>query len=124
MSIIVADRVRQTTTTTGTGTINLTGGVTQYQSFGVGIGTGNQTYYFILSGDGINWEVGVGTVTVGSPDTLSRDTVLASSNSGALINLSGTSQVFGDAPAAFIQPIVSYGIAALDLAATQTFGGI
>lgn len=102
MSLVLADRVQETTSTTGTGTIDLGGAATQYQSFVDGIGDGNTTYYVILSGNGSDWEVGEGTVTSGSPDTLSRDTILASTNSGSAISLSGTSTVFGDAPASFL----------------------
>lgn len=99
MSIVLADRVQETTTTTGTGTINLAGAATQCQSFVSGIGSGNITYYTILGGNGTDWEVGIGTVTSGSPNTLSRSTILASSNSGSAISLTGTSTVFGDGPA-------------------------
>jgi hypothetical protein len=105
LSLVLADRVQETTTTTGTGTINLGGAVTQFQSFVSGIGNGNTAYYCIVSGDATNWEVGQGTVTSGSPDTLSRTTILASSNSGSAISLTGTSTVFGDAPAAFLSAV-------------------
>ena len=124
MTFAVADRVKETTTTTGTGTINLAGAAVAFQAFAQAFSTGQQTYYCILSGNGIDWEVGQSTFTTGSPNMLSRDVVLASSNSGSLINLSGTSTVFCDAPAAFINPIVSMGIAALYQAATALFGGI
>jgi hypothetical protein len=105
MAFVIADRVKETTTTTGTGTINLAGAATQFQGFIAGIGNGNTTYYCILGGNGTDWEVGIGTVTSGSPNTLSRSTILASSNSGSAINLSGTSTVFGDVPAAFVGSI-------------------
>ena len=100
MALVLADRVRETTTTTGTGTISLGGAVTDYQSFAA-IGTGNVTYYTI-AGTGTNeWEVGIGTYTSGAPSTLSRTTVLASSNSGSLVNFSaGSKDVFCDYPAA------------------------
>jgi hypothetical protein len=97
-----ADRVQETTATTGTGTLNLAGAVIQFQSFVAGVGSGKTVYYCILAGNGTDWEVGIGTVTSGSPNTLSRDIVLASSNSGSLVSLTGTSTVFGDAPAAFL----------------------
>jgi len=98
MAFVLADRVRETTTTTGTGTISLGGAVTDYQSFAA-IGTGNVTYYTI-AGTGTNeWEVGIGTYT-SAGTTLSRTTVLASSNAGALVNFSaGTKDVFCDYPA-------------------------
>lgn len=94
MTFSVADRVKETTTTTGTGTLSLGGAVTQFQSFVSGIGSGNQCYYTILSGNGTDWECGIGTVTSGSPNTLSRSTILASSNSGSAISLTGTSTAF------------------------------
>lgn len=98
MAFVVKDRVKETTTTTGTGTITLAGAVTGFQSFSV-IGNGNTTYYTIqdaLSGD---WEVGVGTYT-SSGTTLSRDTVLESSNSGSLVNFgAGDKDVFVTYPA-------------------------
>ena len=92
MAFVVASRVKETTTTTGTGTINLAGAESGYQTFVAGIGTTNSTYYCIESGTA--WEVGIGTVTDASPDTLSRTTILASSNSGNAINCTGTSTVF------------------------------
>ena len=100
MAFVLADRVRETTTTTGLGTISLGGAVTDYQSFAA-IGTGNVTYYTI-AGTGTNeWEVGIGTYTSGAPSTLTRTTVLSSSNSGSLVNFSaGTKDVFCDYPAA------------------------
>tara|TARA_Y100000588_G_scaffold16568_1_gene17403 strand:- start:1301 stop:2353 length:1053 start_codon:yes stop_codon:yes gene_type:complete len=96
MAFSVASRVKETTTTTGTGTINLAGAESGYQTFVAGIGDGNVTYYCIESGTA--WEVGLGTVTDATPDTLSRTTILASSNSGSAITLSGTSTVFCTQP--------------------------
>jgi hypothetical protein len=97
MPLNVADRVRETTTTTGTGTITLSGtSPTGYQTFSA-VGNGNTTYYTINAG--AQWEVGIGTY-LGAGPTLSRDTVLASSNAGALVNFSaGTKDVFCDYPA-------------------------
>lgn len=98
MALVVADRVKETSTTTGTGTFTLAGAVTGFQSFSV-IGNGNTTYYTISSQSGSEWEVGVGTYT-SSGTTLARTTVLASSNSGALVNFSaGTKDVFVVYPA-------------------------
>ncbi len=94
MSLKLADRIQETTSTTGTGTLSLAGATLQYQSFLAGVGSGNKTLYCIESGDSSSWEVGVGTVTSGTPNTLSRDVILASTNSGAAISLSGTSLVF------------------------------
>lgn len=122
----VADRVKENTSTTGTGTLNLGGAsAPSYQSFAqAGFVTGDQPFYCILAGNGIDWEVGQGTFTAGSPNTLSRDTVLASSNSGNLVNLTGTSVVFCDAPAAWMTPLTQIGLPAMYLAATALFGGI
>lgn len=93
-----ADRVKETTTTTGTGTVDLGGAATGYQTFVAGIGDGNYCYYTIAAGS--EWEVGIGKVTDAGTDTLSRETVLASSNSGALVSFSsGTKDVFVTIPA-------------------------
>jgi hypothetical protein len=97
-AIVLADRVKETTTTTGTGTVTLLGASTGFQSFAA-IGNGNQTYYTIAAQSGSEWEVGIGTYT-SAGTTLSRDTVLGSSNSGSLVNFSaGTKDVFVTYPA-------------------------
>lgn len=96
MALVVKDRVQETSTTTGTGTFTLAGAVTGFQSFSV-IGNANTTYYAIVMGS--EWEVGLGTYT-SSGTTLSRDTVLESSNSGNKVNFSaGTKNVFVTYPA-------------------------
>ena len=77
MPLLLADRVKETTTTTGTGTVTLAGAVTGFRSFAV-IGNANTTYYTIAGQGTSEWEVGIGTYTA-SGTTLSRDTVLASS---------------------------------------------
>lgn len=99
MALVLADRVLETTTTSGSGTISLAGASVGYQGFSTGVGNGNQTYYAIVAQSGTEWEVGIGIYTsVG--DTLSRDTVLASSSSGAKVTFSaGTKQVFVTYPA-------------------------
>lgn len=98
MAFVLADRVRETTTTTGTGTITLAGAVTGFQTFAA-IGNANTTYYTIAGQGTSEWEVGIGTYT-SSGTTLARNTVLASSNSGSLVNFSsGTKDVFCDYPA-------------------------
>jgi hypothetical protein len=97
MALILKDRVKETTAVTSTGTATLLGAVTGYQSFSV-IGTGNTCYYTIAAQTTNEWEVGIGTYT--SPNQLSRDTVLSSSNSNALVNFSaGTKDVFVAQPA-------------------------
>ena len=98
MAFVLADRVRETTTSTGTGTITLAGAVTGFQTFAA-IGNANTTYYTIAGQGTSEWEVGIGTYT-SSGTTLARNTVLASSNSGSLVNFSsGTKDVFCDYPA-------------------------
>lgn len=95
----IADRVKETTTSTGTGTINLGGAATGYRAFSSAFVTTDVVYYCIE--DGTSWEVGYGTLTTGTPWTLSR-TLLASST-GALINWgAGTKNVFCTVPAVAI----------------------
>ena len=95
MALVLADRVQETTTTTGTGTVTLAGAVSGYQSFAT-IGNGNTTYYTITSGT--DWEVGIGTYT-SSGTTLARTTILSSSAGGTTkISLTGTSTVFVSLP--------------------------
>ena len=93
MALALNDRVKETTTTVSTGTITLAGASTGYQSFAA-VGNGNTTYYAIASQTLSEWEVGIGTYT-SAGTTLSRTTVLASSNAGSLVNFSaGTKDVF------------------------------
>jgi len=100
MALVINDRVKETSTTTGTGTIDLAGAETGYESFVAGIGTGNTTYYAIELNSAGEWEVGIGTVTDATPDTLSRDTIITSSNSDSAVNFSaGTKNVFCTLPA-------------------------
>ena len=100
MALVINDRVKETSTSTGTGTIHLAGAETGYESFVSGVGTTNKTYYAIELNSLGEWEVGIGTVTSGSPDTLSRDTIISSSNSDAAVNFSaGTKNVFCTMPA-------------------------
>jgi hypothetical protein len=91
------DRVKETTLTVGTGTITLAGAATGYQAFSAAFATGETAYYCIT--DGTHWEVGQGTFTLIGL-TLSRDSVVASSNAGALVSFPGpTSDVFNTLPA-------------------------
>jgi hypothetical protein len=92
MAFVVANRVKETSTTSGTGTLNLSGAVDGFQTFVDGVGTTNTTYYAIYDPSSDGWEVGIGTVTSGTPDTLSRDTVFESSNSGNLVNFGSTAK--------------------------------
>jgi hypothetical protein len=98
MALVVKDRVRVTSATTGTGTFTLGAAVNTFQDFSV-IGNGNTTYYAIVDSASGDWEVGLGTYTA-SGTTLSRDTILESSNSGSAVNFgAGTKDVFVTYPA-------------------------
>ena len=100
MALVINDRVKESSTTSGTGTLNLAGVVTGFEGFVAGIGTTNTTYYSIFEQGTVNWEVGIGTVTDAATDTLSRDTVISSSNSDSLVTFAGgTLDVFCTLPA-------------------------
>jgi hypothetical protein len=101
MAFVVADRVQETSTTAGTGTLNLAGAVAGNRTFVSGIGTGNTTYYVIYDQTAQVWEIGLGTVLAGTPNTLSRDTVYTNSSGTTVpINLAGNSAyVWCDYPA-------------------------
>jgi len=93
---LYADRVQETSTTTGTGTLTLAGAVTGFRTFTSAIATGERVRYAIS--DGTNWEVGDGVLATSS--TLTRENVFASSNSNALVSFgAGTKNVWIDAPA-------------------------
>ena len=96
MALVIADRVKETTTTTGTGTYTLAGAVTGFETFG-SVGNSNTTFYACT--DGTDFEVGVGTYT-SSGTTLSRTTILQSSNSDNAVSWSsGTKTIFCTLPA-------------------------
>jgi hypothetical protein len=98
MALVLKDRVKESTTTTGTGTLTLLGAVTGYQAFSA-IGDGNTCYYAISALGSSEWEVGLGTYTA-SGTTLSRSTILSSSAAGAAVNLSaGVKDVYVVYPA-------------------------
>jgi hypothetical protein len=100
MALVINDRVKESSTTTGVGTFDLDGVVSGFEGFVAGIGTGNTTYYTIFNQGTTEWEVGVGTVTDATPDTLARTTVITSSNSDSAVNFtSGTKDVFCTLPA-------------------------
>ena len=106
MAFVVKDRVKQSTTTTGTGSIVLNGTVSGFQTFTNALSDGDTTYYAIFEVSTNEWEVGVGTWTE-STTTLARTTVLASSNSNSAIDLSAQAEVFITQPAgkaAFFDP--------------------
>lgn len=112
MPTILADRVQETTTTTGTGTLTLNGPTAQNQSFVSGIGDTNTTYYGLLDANGIDWEVGRGVVSSTGP-TLTRATVFASTNSNSQISLSaGSHTVFCDVAATLASILLTAIVAA------------
>lgn len=100
MALVLNDRVKETSTSTGTGTINLAGAVSGFEGFVAGIGSTNTTYYAIAHQSANEWEVGIGTITDATPDTLARSTILSSSNSDSAVNFTaGTKDVFCTYPA-------------------------
>ena len=100
MALVLNDRVKETTTTTGTGTVNLAGAETGFESFVAGIGNSNTCYYAIVHQTADEFEVGLGTITDATPDTLARTTVISSSNSDSAVDFSaGTKDVFCTLPA-------------------------
>lgn len=101
MALILADRVKETTTSTGTGSITLAGAKTGFQAFSAAIGNGNTTYYCIADQGGANWEVGIGTYN-STGNLLARTTVLESSNANGLVSFgAGTKDVFVTLPSDF-----------------------
>ena len=101
MALVINDRVRETSTTSGTGTLNLAGAVSGFRTFVDWIGNSNTTYYAIFE-EGTNlFETGIGTVTDAAPDTLARDTVLSNSsgNTSKITFSGGTFSVFCTMPA-------------------------
>lgn len=96
MAFVVANRVKETSVTAGTGSMVLAGAVTGYQTFVAAVQNGNSTYYTIEDPIAGTWEVGVGTYNA---NTLTRDTVLASSNAGSLVSFAANTKfVFVDFP--------------------------
>jgi hypothetical protein len=116
MAFVVKDRVKVASTTTGTGTLTLGAAAAGFQDFSV-IGDGNTTYYTIVDSTAGAWEVGIGVYTA-SGTTLSRDTVLESSNSGSLVDFgAGSKDVFVAYPA---ERAVVGGMGYIENAATVT----
>jgi hypothetical protein len=107
MPLVVKDRVKETSTTVGTGTYTLAGAATGFQSFSV-IGNGNTTYY--TATDGTNWEVGIGTYT-SSGTTLARTTILSSSTGSAINWGAGSKDIFVTYPSVLVEDSVNLSIA-------------
>jgi len=101
MALVINDRVKELSTTSGTGTLDLDGAVTGFDTFVSGIGDTNTTYYAIFEQGTANWEVGIGTVGDATPDTLARTTILTNSdgNTSAITLSAGTKDVFCTLPA-------------------------
>jgi len=98
MAFVINDRVKETTSTTGTSTVTLSGAQLGFQSFSSGIGSGNSCYYTIALGN--QWEVGIGSLT--NATTFTRDSVISSSNTSSLVNFSsGVKDIFCALPATY-----------------------
>jgi hypothetical protein len=112
MALVLANRVKETTTTAGTGTVTLLGASAGFQDFNA-VGSGNSTYYTIAAQTGTQWEVGIGTYTYGgATNTLSRTTVLSSSSGGSLVDFSaGTKDVFVTYPSEYAVASTNVGTA-------------
>ena len=99
MALVLNDRVKETTTTTGTGTLTLGGAVTGFETFAAGIGNSNTTYYAVILPGTAEFEVGLGTLNSDS-STIARTTIISSSNSDNAVNFSaGTKNIFCTIPA-------------------------
>ena len=101
MAFKLNDRVKESSSTTGTGTFTLGGAVTGFETFAAGIGGSNTTYYCIFENGTNNFEVGFGTLN-GAASTLARTNIISSSNSDAAVNFAGATEVFCTVPGAKI----------------------
>jgi len=109
MALVLNDRVKETTTTTGTGAITLAGAVSSFETFATGVGNSNTTYYAIVHQTANEFEVGLGTLN-GDSSTITRTTVISSSNSDSAVNFSsGTKDVFCTFPASKTMDMVLTG---------------
>ena len=98
MAFILNDRVKETSTTTGTGAFTLAGAVSGFETFSAGIGGSNTTYYCIFHNGTTEFEVGFGTLNSGA-STLTRTYIISSSNSDAAVDFSaGSKEVFCTVP--------------------------
>ena len=101
MALVLNDRVKETSTTTGQGTLSLAGAATGFETFVAGVGDGNTTYYLAAHESDGTWELGIGTITDASPDTLARTTVIDTSagNTTKIDFASGSKTIFCTLPA-------------------------
>ena len=100
MALVLNNRVRETTATTGTGAVTLAGAVDGFQTFAAGIGNSNTTYYAISLNTANEWEVGLGTLSADSSTLARTNPPLESSNGDALVDFSaGSKEVFCTLPA-------------------------
>lgn len=122
MALELYDRVKETATTTGTGTFTLAGAVTGFRTFGSVLADADTTYYVIELPNTGEWEVGLGTIGT-SGTTLARTTPLASSNGGAAVNFSaGTKQVYVTIPAAYLGALAASTLGSAAYRSTGTSG--
>jgi len=123
MALQLKDRVLETASAPGTGTVTLLGASLGYQSFNTALTSGNTTYYAIADLGGANWEVGIGTFT--SPNQLARNTILESSSGGTIVNFSsGTQNVFITYPAEkSVNLDASNNVSALGTVSSGTWNG-
>ena len=123
MAFVINDRVKETTTTEGTGTISLAGAVTGFETFGAGIGNSNTTYYAVTLPGTTEFEVGLGTLNSDS-STITRSTIISSSNSDSAVDFSaGTKTIFCTIPASKSVLLSDVGASTLDLSSANTHAG-
>lgn len=124
MALVLADNVKETTSTTGTTDWNLAGAVSGYRSFSV-LGNGNTTYYSARDNTASppTWEVGIGTIVTGSPNVLQRTTVFSSSNAGSKVAFANAPTVWCDLPAKSVALQGGlYGLTLSTVGGSATFG--
>ena len=123
MAFVINDRVKETTTTTGTGTLSLGGAVTGFETFSSGIGNSNTTYYAISLPGTAEFEVGLGTLSSDS-STIARTTIISSSNSDSAVSFSaGTKTIFCTIPASKSVLLSDVGASTLDLSSANIHAG-
>ena len=123
MAFVINDRVKETTTTTGTGTLSLGGAVTGFETFSSGIGNSNTTYYAITLPGTAEFEVGLGTLSSDS-STIARTTIISSSNSDSAVSFSaGTKTIFCTIPASKSVLLSDVGASTLDLSSANIHAG-